>query len=82
MIFEFILESHLFGVFIIVFQVPPALHNLGKINHVAVAVPDLNNAIKFYRDVLGGNVTAPEVPLSTSASCRCVLSTSPSSRYH
>ena len=28
-----------------------------KLNHVAIAVPDLDNAIKLYRDVLGADVS-------------------------
>ncbi|XP_052017359.1 methylmalonyl-CoA epimerase, mitochondrial isoform X2 [Apodemus sylvaticus] len=30
--------------------------NLGRLNHVAVAVPDLEKASSFYRDVLGAQV--------------------------
>src|SRR5271170_4740272 len=32
---------------------------IGKLNHVAIAVPDLAAASKLYRDVLGANVSAP-----------------------
>jgi methylmalonyl-CoA/ethylmalonyl-CoA epimerase len=32
---------------------------LGRLNHVALAVPDLAAAIAYYRDVLGAKVTAP-----------------------
>jgi methylmalonyl-CoA/ethylmalonyl-CoA epimerase len=35
---------------------------LGALNHVAIAVPDLDKATAFYRDVLGGNVSEA-VPL-------------------
>eukprot|EP00117_Sycon_ciliatum_P046189 scpid87981/ scgid33107/ Methylmalonyl-CoA epimerase, mitochondrial; DL-methylmalonyl-CoA racemase len=35
---------------------------LGRLNHVAVAVPDLQKATAFYRDVLGANVS-DAVPL-------------------
>uniref|UniRef100_A0A6B2LM95 Methylmalonyl-CoA epimerase, mitochondrial n=1 Tax=Arcella intermedia TaxID=1963864 RepID=A0A6B2LM95_9EUKA len=38
-------------------QTPPVLHKLGKLNHVAIAVPDLEAAKAFYRDILGANVT-------------------------
>jgi len=32
---------------------------IGKLNHVAMAVPDLDAAIAQYRDVLGGQVSDP-----------------------
>ncbi len=32
---------------------------IGKLNHVAIAVPDLDAAVKQYRDVLGGRVSDP-----------------------
>ncbi|MGD8810600.1 MAG: methylmalonyl-CoA epimerase [Gammaproteobacteria bacterium] len=32
---------------------------IGKLNHVAIAVPDLDAAVATYRDVLGGTVSAP-----------------------
>jgi len=32
---------------------------IGKLNHVAVAVPDLAAATALYRDVLGADVSAP-----------------------
>ncbi|MFK4823923.1 methylmalonyl-CoA epimerase [Paenochrobactrum sp. BZR 588] len=33
---------------------------LGRLNHVAIAVPDLGTAIKLYQDTLGATVTAPQ----------------------
>ena len=33
---------------------------IGKLNHVAIAVPDLTAATATYRDVLGANVSAPQ----------------------
>ncbi|UVK36383.1 methylmalonyl-CoA epimerase [Mesorhizobium sp. AR10] len=33
---------------------------LGRLNHVALAVPDLGAAIAAYRDTLGARVTAPQ----------------------
>lgn len=33
---------------------------LGRLNHVALAVPDLAAALKIYRDQLGAQVSAPE----------------------
>jgi methylmalonyl-CoA/ethylmalonyl-CoA epimerase len=32
---------------------------IGKLNHVAIAVPDLAKATAIYRDVLGAKVSAP-----------------------
>jgi methylmalonyl-CoA/ethylmalonyl-CoA epimerase len=32
---------------------------IGKLNHVAIAVPDLAAATQLYRDVLGAKVSAP-----------------------
>lgn len=33
---------------------------LGRFNHLAVAVPDLDAGVALYRDVLGGTVSAPQ----------------------
>ena len=33
---------------------------LGRLNHVALAVPDLGTAVARYRDVLGAQVSAPQ----------------------
>lgn len=33
---------------------------IGRLNHVALVVPDLAAATKLYRDTLGGNVSAPQ----------------------
>lgn len=33
---------------------------IGKFNHVAIAVPDLDKATRMYRDVLGAKVSAPQ----------------------
>ena len=32
---------------------------IGKLNHVAIAVPDLDAAVRTYRDVLGAKVSEP-----------------------
>jgi len=32
---------------------------IGKLNHIAIAVPDIVAATAVYRDVLGGNVSEP-----------------------
>ncbi|WP_439628065.1 methylmalonyl-CoA epimerase [Shinella sp.] len=33
---------------------------LGKVNHIAIAVPDMAAAVATYRDTLGANVSAPQ----------------------
>ena len=33
---------------------------IGKLNHVAIAVPDLERAAKIYREALGARVSAPQ----------------------
>lgn len=33
---------------------------IGRFNHVAIAVPDLDAAVKTYREVLGAKVSAPQ----------------------
>ena len=36
---------------------------IGKLNHVAIAVPDLDQAVRVYRDVLGAETSTPhELP--------------------
>jgi hypothetical protein len=35
--------------------------NIGRLNHVAIAVPNLESATAFYRDVLGAKVSEPQV---------------------
>ncbi|KQV82756.1 methylmalonyl-CoA epimerase [Rhizobium sp. Root1220] len=34
---------------------------LGRVNHIAIAVPDLAAAVTAYRDTLGASVSAPQV---------------------
>ncbi|MDA1089240.1 MAG: methylmalonyl-CoA epimerase [Proteobacteria bacterium] len=34
--------------------------NIGKLNHVAIAVPDLDAAARVYRDTLGATVSDPQ----------------------
>ena len=36
---------------------------LGRLNHVAIAVPDLNKAASFYKDVLGGKTSEAVVSI-------------------
>jgi len=38
-------------------SVPGPLWSLGRLNHVAIAVPDLEKATALYRDVLGARVS-------------------------
>ena len=33
---------------------------IGRLNHVAIAVPDLDAAVALYRDTLGADVAAPQ----------------------
>ncbi|MBX2806335.1 MAG: methylmalonyl-CoA epimerase [Hyphomicrobiales bacterium] len=33
---------------------------IGRLNHVAIAVPDLDQAANSYRDIFGANVSPPE----------------------
>ncbi|MFM9458673.1 VOC family protein, partial [Streptomyces europaeiscabiei] len=33
---------------------------LGRVNHIAIAVPDIAAAAAIYRDTLGAEVTAPQ----------------------
>ena len=41
-------------------QVPSSLWKLGKLNHVAIATPDLSKSVSLYRDVMGASVSEPE----------------------
>ncbi|MEE6502854.1 hypothetical protein FKM82_004661 [Ascaphus truei] len=43
-------------------NIPSALWNLGRLNHVAIAVPDLEKARSLYQNVLGARVSET-VPL-------------------
>jgi methylmalonyl-CoA/ethylmalonyl-CoA epimerase len=35
------------------------IYMIGKLNHIAIAVPDLDKATALYRDILGAKVSAP-----------------------
>ena len=35
---------------------------IGRLNHVAIAVPDLDKASAVYRDTLGAKVSVPQAP--------------------
>ena len=40
---------------------PNKVWRLGKLNHIAIAVPDMEKASKLFRDVLGATVSDPQV---------------------
>ena len=42
-------------------ELPKKIWKLGKLNHVAIAVPNLEKATALYRDVLGATVSKAEV---------------------
>lgn len=45
-------------------RVPPQAARglgVGKLNHVAIAVPDLQQASTLYRDIMGAEVSEPAV---------------------
>jgi len=42
------------------YSTPPALWSLGRLNHVAIAVPDLQAATAMYRDLLGATVSGEQ----------------------
>ncbi|XP_010360223.1 methylmalonyl-CoA epimerase, mitochondrial isoform X3 [Rhinopithecus roxellana] len=49
-------------------QVAGSLWNLGQLNHVAIAVPDLEKAAAFYKNILGAqvdNINAAVMDLKT-----------------
>ena len=37
-------------------QVPSSLWKLGRLNHVAIATPDLLKSVSLYRDIMGATV--------------------------
>jgi len=41
-------------------QVPSSLWKLGRLNHVAIATPDLLKSVSLYRDIMGAAVSEPE----------------------
>ena len=44
---------------------------LGKLNHVAIAVPDLQAATAMYRDMLGADVSGEQVIVKTYCQIVC-----------
>ena len=60
---------------------------LDRLNHVAIAVPDLEAGTKIYRDTLGAKVSAPQAEpdhgvtvVFVELANTCLLYTSPSPR--
>lgn len=47
---------------------------VGKLNHVAIAVPDLEQATSLYRDVMGAKVSEPLVRLPPPSFVQCAPS--------
>lgn len=45
---------------------PKKIWKLGKLNHVAIAVPDIDKATAFYRDILGAKVSEKYVSIICS----------------
>ena len=45
---------------------PSSVWSLGKLNHVAIAVPNLPQATALYRDMLGASVSQPQVILTAT----------------
>lgn len=43
---------------------PKKVWQLGKLNHVAIAVPDIDKAAAMYRDVLGAKVSEKHVSIA------------------
>ena len=41
-------------------SVPQDVWKLGRLNHIAIATPDLPNSIALYRDIFKASVSAPE----------------------
>eukprot|EP01117_Protostelium_nocturnum_P001451 TRINITY_DN1174_c0_g1_i1.p1 TRINITY_DN1174_c0_g1~~TRINITY_DN1174_c0_g1_i1.p1 ORF type:complete len:195 (+),score=57.55 TRINITY_DN1174_c0_g1_i1:62-646(+) len=41
-------------------KVDSKILQIGKLNHVAIAVSNLEESVKLYRDILGADVSAPE----------------------
>ncbi|XP_028728672.1 methylmalonyl-CoA epimerase, mitochondrial [Peromyscus leucopus] len=52
-------------------QMSGPVWNLGRLNHVAIAVPDLGKASSFYRDVLGAQVSEASSSRTWSICCFC-----------
>ena len=44
----------------------PQKWNIGKINHIAIATPDMDKTVALYRDVLGAKVSEKHVRLDFS----------------
>ena len=53
---------------------PTTVWSLGKLNHVAIAVPNLEAATALYRDMLGATVSPAQVTISPLLSLTNILS--------
>lgn len=42
-------------------EIPKELQKIGRLNHVALAVPNLDKSVGFFKNVLGGEVSEKEV---------------------
>ena len=40
--------------------VPEALWKLGRLNHIAIATPDLAKSASLYKDILGADISDPQ----------------------
>lgn len=40
--------------------VPEALWKLGRLNHIAIATPDLAKSASFYKNILGADISEPQ----------------------
>ena len=47
-------------------QVPSSLWKLGRLNHVAIATPDLPKSVSLYRDVMGASVRYVHIYITIS----------------
>ncbi|XP_019858427.1 PREDICTED: methylmalonyl-CoA epimerase, mitochondrial-like [Amphimedon queenslandica] len=58
--------------------------SVGKINHVAIAVPDLEKATSLYRDILGANVSKSTLlhPLGENSPIEGFLKRNPAGGIH
>ena len=48
-------------------SIPNRIWKLGKLNHVAIAVPDVKEAALLYRDILGAAISEKHVSVCFSA---------------
>jgi len=53
--------------------IPNKVWKLGKLNHVAIAVPDVDQAAFLYRDVLGAAVSEKHVSMWMLIDASCIF---------